>query len=271
MSITTPIHFYKYQAAGNDFIMLDGREADYSWLSTSQIAELCHRNLGIGADGIIILSGHDAYDFLMQYWNADGSVAAFCGNGGRATVAFATHLGIPKSGAEYSFLAGDGEHSGSLLTDNEVQISMKNVAEYEWKGQDFYVNTGVPHLVHWLQDHETDVKAIGAKLRFDSRFAPEGTNVTFIRDEGRVLHIDTYERGVEDITLACGTGVVAAVLASSVGQGLNFAGSYSQQVATGAGMRLQVKYDMTAQGFNNIRLIGPAHEVFNGTIYIRTS
>jgi len=265
------INFSKYQAAGNDFVMIDARKQDYNWLKASDIAFLCHRNLGIGGDGLILLDYEEGYDFRMRYWNADGSFASFCGNGGRATVAFAESLGVAKQGVIYRFIAGDGEHNGQVVSSNWLQISMKDVLDYEWIGKDLFLNTGVPHLVHWLKEEELDLKSIGSQLRHEARFMPEGTNVTFIRSEGTVLHTDTFERGVEDVTMACGTGIVASVLASAIGQGLNFAEKYEQEVATGAGMRLKVCFKLTSKGFTDIQLIGPAREVFNGSIYLSGS
>lgn len=261
--------FYKYQATGNDFVMLFAKQCPQSltW-SKEEIAAICHRQLGIGADGLIVLEAFDEqneFDFNMHYWNQDGSSASFCGNGGRATTKFAYDLGLkPKSGEFFRFIAGDGPHTGRTEEDNEVSIQMKSVNQWSWYGADLLIDTGVPHRVHWLSDKETNWADLGRQLRFDPKLGVDGANVTFIKSEGPSIHMDTYERGVEDITLSCGTGVVASVLGSHLGKRQVEVGHFERQAITGAGMRLTVSYQFDGDAFTKVFLKGPATCIFTG-------
>lgn len=223
--------FYKYHGAGNDFLIADGRDIDID-LSAGQIARLCERHTGIGADGVMVLERGSDADFRMRYYNSDGSGGMMCGNGGRCIVAFAADLGYES----FVFEAPDGQHVAELENSVEafysepriVRLKMKDVqgaALYENKTDamfpDVFLDTGTRHLVHFVEDvGECDVVGTGRSLRYDTRFAPQGVNVNFVRvndflpDGNLDIDVRTYEKGVEDETLACGTGIVASSMAS---------------------------------------------------------
>lgn len=223
--------FYKYHGAGNDFLIADGRDIDID-LSAGQIARLCERHTGIGADGVMVLDRSSDADFRMRYYNSDGSSGMMCGNGGRCIVAFAADL----SYESFVFEAPDGQHVAELENTVEafsvepriVRLKMKDVqgaALYENKTDamfpDVFLDTGTRHLVHFVEDvGECDVVGTGRSMRYDTRFAPQGVNVNFVRvndflsDGNLDIDVRTYEKGVEDETLACGTGIVASSMAS---------------------------------------------------------
>lgn len=223
--------FYKYHGAGNDFLIADGRDIDID-LSAGQIARLCERHTGIGADGVMVLERSSDADFRMRYYNSDGSGGMMCGNGGRCIVAFAADLGYES----FVFEAPDGPHVAELENTVEafssehriVRLKMKDVqgaALYENKTgamfPDVFLDTGTRHLVHFVQNvGECDVVGAGRSLRYDTRFAPQGVNVNFVRVNDFLPHgnldidVRTYEKGVENETLACGTGIVASSMAS---------------------------------------------------------
>lgn len=223
--------FYKYHGAGNDFLIADGRNIDID-LSAGQIARLCERHTGIGADGVMVLERSSDADFRMRYYNSDGSGGMMCGNGGRCVVALAADLGYES----FVFEAPDGQHVAELENSVEafssepriVRLKMKDVqgaALYENKTDamfpDVFLDTGTRHLVHFVEDvGECDVVGAGRSLRYDPRFAPQGVNVNFVcvndflPDGNLDIDVRTYEKGVEDETLACGTGIVASSMAS---------------------------------------------------------
>lgn len=223
--------FYKYHGAGNDFLIADGRDIDID-LSAVQIARLCERHTGIGADGVMVLERSSDADFRMRYYNSDGSGGMMCGNGGRCIVAFTADLGYES----FTFQAPDGQHVAELENSVEafssepriVRLKMKDVqgaALYENRTDamfpDVFLDTGTRHLVHFVEDvGECDVVGTGRSLRYDPRFAPQGVNVNFVRvndflpDGNLDIDVRTYEKGVEDETLACGTGIVASSMAS---------------------------------------------------------
>lgn len=219
------MHFYKFDGAGNDFILLDTRQHDPQ-LTTSQIVALCHRRFGIGADGLMTLSNApEGYDFLMRYYNSDGREASMCGNGGRCIVAFAHLLGIQPASV-YSFLGPDGPHRATLLNwdpqhnNGTVSLGMHEVARDQIRPVlgGHSLDTGSPHLVLPVSDLEHyDVAGEGRRIRNLLDLWPQGTNVDFVEtDPDGTLHIRTYERGVEDETWACGTGVTAAALVTGI-------------------------------------------------------
>lgn len=223
--------FYKYHGAGNDFLIADGRAIDID-LSAGQIARLCERHTGIGADGVMVLERSSDADFRMRYYNSDGSGGMMCGNGGRCIVAFAADLGYES----FVFEAPDGQHIAELENSVEafssepriVRLKMKDVqgaALYENRTDamfpDVFLDTGTRHLVHFVEDvGECDVVGTGRSLRYDPSFAPQGVNVNFVRvndflpDGNLDIDVRTYEKGIEDETLACGTGIVASSMAS---------------------------------------------------------
>ena len=257
------LYFYKYQGAGNDFILLDNRRGEIK-LSRGKIETLCNRRFGIGADGLMLLENASGYDFKMVYYNSDGRESSMCGNGGRCIVAFAKKLGIIKDTA--NFIAIDGPHD-ALVKDNWVSLGMKNVDEVE-NGKDyFFLDTGSPHYVRFVDKlNDYNVFDEARKVRYSERFREKGTNVNFVERVNGALHVRTYERGVEDETLACGTGVTAACLVASI-KGLSTAENECAVVTPGG--KLNVKFEKKANNtFHSVRLEGPAEFVFEGTIQI---
>lgn len=251
--------FYKYQGTGNDFVMIDDRAESFDLSDLGLISRLCDRRFGIGADGLIALRHHPDFDFEMIYFNADGS-QSMCGNGARCAVAFAAFLGIVKNRTR--FMAIDGPHE-ALVAGDQIELLMGDVKGIVPVGEDFFVNTGSPHhirLVDQVEDYP--VYEEGKSIRTSSAYAPAGTNVNFLMpmaaDE---IFVRTFERGVEDETLSCGTGVTAAALVYGSQQSENHV-----KIKT-LGGRLSVKFQANADGsFNNIWLIGPAVQVFSGKI-----
>lgn len=258
------IHFYKYQGTGNDFIILDNRDASYSGLERSQISYLCDRRFGIGADGLMLLENAEGYDFKMVYYNADGGESTMCGNGGRCLVRFAGSMGIVA--AEYHFLAIDGPHKAILKEDGTVHLKMNNVSSVEQRNGDFILNTGSPHYVTRVDDVKNeDVVTKGRAIRYSDAFSKEGINVNFVEPSGEgIIYARTYERGVEDETLSCGTGVTAAALVFAPLE----KGFHHMDVFTPGG-KLSVEFNRTGEyHFNNIWLCGPAEFVFEGEIRV---
>jgi diaminopimelate epimerase len=253
------IHFYKYHGAGNDFILVDNRGLTFDADNISLIALICDRRFGIGADGLMLLQNHPPYDFEMRYFNSDGREASMCGNGGRCIVAFAGSLGL--IGNTTRFLAVDGPHEALLETDNEVNLHMSDVQKIETIGRDFFLNTGSPHYVRFMEDLSTlDVCVEGRKIRYNDRFSQEGTNVNFVLQKENHLTVYTYERGVEDETLACGTGITASVLCAGYRTGIS-KGTFS---VSAKGGNLQVSFGHNNGIFTDIWLKGPARFVFEG-------
>lgn len=256
------LHFFKYQGAGNDFILIDNRTLSIK-LSQEQIAFLCDRRFGIGADGLILLESSQSHDFRMHYFNSDGRLSSFCGNGGRCLVRFAHFLQIFTNQA--SFEAFDGIHTGKILPDGMVELSMNQVSACQSIPSGELLNTGSPHLLVVVNELENlNVREIGSKLRFDTSISEDGVNVNFVKQLSEChIAVRTYERGVEDETLACGTGVTAAALALVKDRA---AGDYVVDIKA-IGGDLQVKFNFSPESdfpYSNIRLIGPALQVFEG-------
>lgn len=257
------IPFYKYQGAGNDFVMIDNRAEQYlSRSDQHKIEQLCDRRFGIGADGLILLNTHPDYDFEMVYFNSDGRESSMCGNGGRCIVAFAHFLGIIQQ--KCRFLAIDGQHEALIERSDWVELKMIDVPEVE-KGQGFYyLNTGSPHFVRFEAKLDTiNVVEEGRKVRYSDRFKQKGTNVNFVEKTDQGIAVATYERGVEDETLACGTGVTACAIA--------YALEYPQEDVVAVdikakGGNLQVRFVKTDSGFEEVWLCGPAQQVYKGQI-----
>lgn len=251
--------FYKYQGTGNDFIMIDDRTASFDLMNLDLVRKLCDRKFGIGADGLIAIRNHMDFDFEMVYFNADGS-QSMCGNGARCAVAFSSFLGIVKGKTQ--FLAIDGPHE-AVLNGNQVELSMRDVREISAKSEDFFVNTGSPHHIRFVDKLEGyPVFEEGKAIRNDSMYAPSGSNVNFVEPitEDEVF-VRTFERGVEDETLSCGTGVTAAALVYG-------AQKHQNQIKINTpGGKLSVKFHSNPDGtFSKIWLIGPAEQVFSGKI-----
>src|SRR5688572_27915793 len=210
------VPFSKYHGAGNDFIMIDDMAGAWGHLVTEEwVARACHRRFGIGADGMILLQpSKNGADFFMKYYNSDGRTSTFCGNGGRTIVSFANALGVTDGKAK--FLGTDGWHEGVIMDNGLISLSMVDVNEIEKRENGAYVlYTGSPHYVAFVKELEDiDVKETGRMIRHSAPFQKEGINVNFVQViQPGEIKIRTYERGVEDETYACGTGVVAAALA----------------------------------------------------------
>lgn len=255
------ISFYKYQGTGNDFVMIDDRSTLFPEKDLSLIQKLCDRKFGIGSDGLILIRNKEGFDFEMVYFNADGS-QSMCGNGARCAVAFSAFLGI--IGDQTTFYAIDGVHKASILG-NEVELGMSPVLGLENAGQDFFVDTGSPHHVRFVEN-VTDYPVVekGAEIRYSEKYAPKGTNVNFVTPLGKnQIQVRTYERGVEDETLSCGTGVTACALVYGYQNGMD------EIKITTLGGNLKVRFSKMDNGsFQHIQLIGPAVQVFEGRIEI---
>lgn len=245
--------FYKYQGTGNDFIMIDDRSAIFPIEDKELIASMCHRRFGIGADGLILLRESEVSDFEMVYFNADGAQSSMCGNGGRCIVAFAAYLKVVQDTC--TFIAIDGLHEG-LINGQQVSIKMKDVQQVSTDGDAKVLDTGSPHFVMQVESVDgLDVKKQGSAVRYNAIYSDKGINVNFVEKQGSLLKVATYERGVEDETYSCGTGVVAAAIALGSGEG--------QSIMTKGGM-LEVKYAKTDGQFHDVWLTGPAVQVFSG-------
>jgi len=257
------LHFDKYQGTGNDFILIDNRDGKIS-LSAAQIAFLCDRRFGIGADGLMLLENAAGYDFRMVYYNADGNESTMCGNGGRCLVAFAKKLGVIDNNA--SFIAIDGPHTATVNTDNTVSLQMQDVQEVLQADGYTQLNTGSPHYVTFVDDLKaTDVFTTGRSIRNSERYQPKGINVNFVQRLADGIHVRTYERGVEDETYSCGTGVTAAAIAAAD----NIDGHVSTNILTPGG-NLHVSFDkVDANHMVNVILSGPATYVYSGTIAVK--
>jgi diaminopimelate epimerase len=254
-------HFYKYQGAGNDFVVINNRNKIFDSNNAKLIEFLCHRRFGVGADGLLILDEADGYDFKMTYFNSDGYEATMCGNGGRCIVAFAQKLGLISRKA--FFLAADGGHEALISENHEVDLRLIDVEKIESLVDGFSLNTGVPHLVHFVDDlRVVDVDIEGRQLRFDARFQPEGVNVNFVEQKEDHLTVYTYERGVEGETMACGTGITASALSAAFRSG-ETEGAYFIKAKGGD---LEVRYKRNDYQFTDVWLKGPAQLVYEGDI-----
>lgn len=253
--------FYKYQGTGNDFVMIDNRQLSFDKNDAKHIESLCDRRFGIGADGLILLENHDELDFKMVYFNADGNESSMCGNGGRCIAAFAKFLGIIENKA--SFEAIDGLHH-AVIENDLVKLQMQDVAQVEKYDSHLFLNTGSPHHVQMEANlRELNVKEVGSKIRYGEPYNKTGSNVNFVsKVSDTIFSVRTYERGVEDETLSCGTGVTAVALA------MNYIGETNENLITlnVVGGELQVSFEKNGQGYKNIWLIGPAVQVFKGEI-----
>ncbi len=257
------ITFSKYQGTGNDFVMIDDRTGTFP-ISQELIAALCHRRFGVGADGLILLQNAEGYDFRMVYFNADGGEGSMCGNGGRCAVRFAHDLGLFDT--HTTFIAVDGPHEATA-TEEIIRLKMSPVGKVEVHEAYDFMNTGSPHYVTYVEDiKETPVVEIGKDIRYGPLFGPVGgTNVNFIEilDDNQ-LSVRTYERGVEDETYSCGTGVTACALSAHMREGWN-----SPIAVETVGGQLQVAFNAVAKDkFEDIYLIGPAVRVFEGDVEV---
>jgi len=260
------LNFSKYEGAGNDFILVDNRNKEFSSINnTETIKYLCDRHFGIGADGLMILELKNDFDFEMRYFNADGREGSMCGNGGRCIVAFAKHLNLIQ--AETNFLAVDGPHYAIISENgNWVSLQMIDVQEINSDGDAFVLNTGSPHYVIQVEDLASkDVYKDGKDIRYNETYSKNGVNVNFVEDFGDHYFVRTYERGVENETFACGTGVTAVSMAMAKKKGLT--GEIKNSIKVPGG-NLSVRFNYDGNLFNNVFLEGPATFVFEGTIEI---
>jgi len=257
--------FFKYQGTGNDFVIIDNRNGHDVKLSLEQVKKLCDRRFGIGADGLMLLNDKPGYDFEMVYYNSDGREGSMCGNGGRCLIKFAESLGIQKE--VYKFVATDGEHEARIDGNGMIYLKMNDVDVIVSHHSDFMVDTGSPHYVKLVpQLANLDVFKKGREIRYSREFEKEGINVNFVEqlDEPDKIFVRTYERGVENETLSCGTGVTAAALVCYHNEN----GFNEVEVKTLGGW-LNVEFDRVDDGkFRNIWLCGPAERVFAGAIEI---
>ncbi len=261
------VQFSKYHGTGNDFIMIDGREQEISFLDHRMIRSLCHRRFGIGGDGLIVLLKSETVDFKMSYYNSDGHQGSMCGNGGRCITAFAKDLGIIT--LETTFEGIDGIHSATLLPNDEIRLRLKDVEGISWMEDGYLLDTGSPHFVKFVSMLEDlNVEQEGRKIRNQSRFGRKGVNVNFVEDGGSAnkISVRTYERGVENETFSCGTGVTAAAICSYYHHKSDI---YSYHVHTPGG-NLNVSFRaMHHTQFTDIHLTGPAVRVFDGTFRVK--
>ncbi|MFN5628847.1 MAG: diaminopimelate epimerase [Bacteroidota bacterium] len=255
------ITFCKYQGTGNDFIMIDNRANFFDIKNYSLVKNLCNRRFGIGADGLILLENHSTSDFFMRYYNSDGYEGSMCGNGGRCAIEFAHELNIIKEKTE--FFATDGLHKGKINSKNMISLLMQNVNEIIKKGNDYELNTGSPHYVVFTKNLNTiNVVEEGRKIRYNSTYTTNGINVNFVEIINGNVFVRTYERGVEEETLSCGTGVTAVALVCS--QQKLVSNNIPLQINTKGGL-LEVSFKKEEEKYNNIWLTGPAQKTFEGS------
>jgi len=255
------LEFYKYQGTGNDFVMIDDRHHTFDDQDLPLVSKICDRRFGVGADGLILIRDHKDYDFEMIYFNADGS-QSMCGNGARCAVAFANHLQIIKNTTR--FLAIDGPHTAEIL-DGQVRLGMSDVKGIAEDREEYFVNTGSPHhikFVHGLDKYP--VVEEGSKIRYSAKYSPKGTNVNFVEKiNDHTIKVRTYERGVEDETLSCGTGVTACALVFGMATEQN-----TIRIETLGGV-LTVTFKTGAHNkFTEVTLMGKATQVFKGELAI---
>lgn len=263
--------FSKYHGTGNDFIIVDNRNSRYNFLFRKKnlVQHLCSVHFGIGADGLMLLNKHKKYDFEMVYFNSDGNEGSMCGNGGRSIVAFAYQSKFV--GEFCKFIAVDGVHEAEIKKVNEheiiVKLKMLDIKEISVRKNYMLINSGSPHYIVFVEKIENiDVYNEGRRIQYSSEFSQKGINVDFVQVCENHLFVRTYERGVEDETLSCGTGVTASAIAAGI-KGL-FNKSNIINVHT-LGGELQVNFEKIEKTiFENIYLEGPASYVFDGTIEI---
>lgn len=255
------IKFHKYHGTGNDFIMIDDRSASFDIEDSALIAEMCHRRFGIGADGLILLRDQEGYDFEMIYFNSDGSQSSMCGNGGRCIIQFAYDLAV--IGEHCKFLAIDGLHEGEVKVNGQISLKMSDVDRISKVDQSAWqLNTGSPHYVKMMVTLEgLDVHKIGSSIRYSPMYQEDGINVNFVTQSNKGLAVLTYERGVEDETYSCGTGVTASALVAH---------HIDPQVAIPVkievkGGHLQVRFEYADGKYHNIWLEGPAVKAYDGS------
>lgn len=264
-TVNQHINFSKFHGAGNDFIMINAMKYEIL-LSEELIYGMCDRRVGIGADGLIVLSPSEDYDFKMRYYNCDGKESTFCGNGGRCIAAFANQQGIIKDNATYEAVDGIHNVRVSLISVNEylVELTMRDILSFKLDDDSLLIDTGSPHYVKKVNNlKDLDVNSEGAKIRYDKNISENGVNVDFLLNENGKISVRTYERGVENETLACGTGVTASAIAASLWYGGNDIDIYTQIA------KLNVRFNKEKDTFKNVVLSGPATHVFDGSFLLK--
>lgn len=256
--------FYKYQGTGNDFVMIDNRQEVFPKDNIQLIAHLCDRRFGIGGDGLILLENDSKTDFRMVYYNSDGNQSSMCGNGGRCLVAFAKKLQIIKN--ETTFIATDGLHFATIDENEIVSLQMKDVDTVKVTPDYIFLDTGSPHHVQLVEDvKDFDIKTNGAAIRYGDLYGKAGSNVNFVtQKDANTFTVRTYERGVEDETLSCGTGVTAVAIAMRM---IGKTQSNNVQLDVEGG-KLEVSFSYLEGRFTNVFLKGPATFVFEGVMKI---
>ncbi|MBE8721753.1 diaminopimelate epimerase [Sphingobacterium pedocola] len=255
------IKFFKYQGAGNDFILIDNRKGLFDRENEILVRDLCERRFGIGADGLMLLQDTENYDFEMVYYNADGREGTMCGNGGRCIVAFARDLGLIQN--KTVFLAVDGEHIADI-DGTQVNLGMINVAQVARDSDAYVLNTGSPHYVKIVEDLKTfPVYDQGSAIRNNDTYRMEGINVNFVEKEEHGYFLRTFERGVEDETYACGTGATATAMAIAIHE--NREGDIAFPIRVMGG-QLYISFHKEGDTFTSVFLKGPATFVFDGEI-----
>ena len=256
------LKFSKYHGTGNDFIMVYNHNDSYCF-SQSDVKKMCDRRFGVGADGLIIINKTFDADFKMIYYNSDGFEGSMCGNGARCAVSFAKELELIQNQCE--FLAYDGMHKGLILENGFVSIEMVDVSTIDLTNNIWKIDTGSPHLICFSDNVlEIDVRKEGASIRNSSDYIENGINVNFVEESNKELYTRTYERGVEDETLSCGTGAIASAIAAYE-SGLLNSDSIKVNVLGG---QLEVSFSKVGSKYSNIHLIGPTKFVFNGEVDI---
>ncbi len=259
------IPFYKYQATANDFVIINQMVVPYlQEPSIDLISGICDRRLGVGADGLMIIAPSLIADFKMIYYNSDGRLSSMCGNGGRAIAHLAHDLKLCKS--ECTFEAVDGIHEVVILGD-EIRLKMIDVLEYQKKGAAYIIDTGSPHYISRVRNvEEIDLISEAHKIRYNDNYKTDGININFYHKNENHIVVRTYERGVEDETYSCGTGVTAVAIAEVLEQrGGN--GDHAVKVMTKGGL-LTVNFRRSSDFFTDVWLSGPAIKAFDGSIAV---
>jgi diaminopimelate epimerase len=260
------VQFAKYHGTGNDFVMIDGRNQDTSFLDQKMIHSLCDRRFGIGGDGLIILQDSQALDFTMRYFNSDGNEGSMCGNGGRCITAFARDLGMIRMDSTFEGI--DGNHEATILPSGKIRLKLQDVDGIRWAEDGYLVDTGSPHFVKFVtQLNELNVDEEGQEIRNQARFGQKGVNVNYIESDGssNKISVRTYERGVEAETFSCGTGVTAAAICAYFHFKTDI---FSYHVRTlGGNLNVSFKAEHHKH-FTDIYLTGPAERVFEGSVDI---
>lgn len=258
----TKLQFRKYQGAGNDFILIDNRNNDFDSKNEDLVKKLCDRRFGIGADGLMLLQYTEKFDFEMIYFNADGRQSTMCGNGGRCIVAFARDLKLID--AKTDFLAVDGPHEATIQQE-QVNLGMIEVNLVNKDGDDYVINTGSPHYIKMVDNLKNfDVYKEGYAIRNNNIYGKDGINVNFVEKEKNGYFVRTFERGVEDETLACGTGATAAAMAIAIQEDKHGDVEIPIRVLGG---QLHISFHKNSEKFTQVFLKGPAEFVFEGTIF----